>query len=196
MDHVAERLLRDGKESSLALADVRRDLRFKGDCIYSHARLRINYTTYDVRRSQDVITVDSDKTNIMMLPDDSDQDISPHPFRYARVLRVFHANVSHPTLAPKLRRLDLLWVRWFQTVSEPQPDWDRTDLEEVAFVSASEDGAFGFVDPSQVLRAAHIAPAFEDGRTNELLGPSIFRPRGGDYAKHYVLESVHTFQRR
>lgn len=189
LEHATHRLLKGFHGShALSVADVRRDLRFKGDCLYSHARLRINYTTYDVRRAQDAVTVDSDKADIMMLPDDSDSVPSQHPFRYARVLRVFHGNISHPLLAPKAQRMDLLWVRWFHTTSLPQPDWDRTELEQLAFVPANEDGAFGFIDPAQVLRAAHIAPSYEDGRTSDLLGPSIFRPPQGDYVSHYVLE--------
>jgi hypothetical protein len=33
----------------------------------------------------------------------------------------------------------------------------------------------GFVDPSRVIRAAHILPAFKYGRTDIYLGPSIAR---------------------
>jgi len=32
---------------------------------------------------------------------------------------------------------------------------------------------FGFVDPACATRAVHLIPAFEHGRTAELLGPSI-----------------------
>ncbi|EJD42036.1 hypothetical protein AURDEDRAFT_126672 [Auricularia subglabra TFB-10046 SS5] len=46
----------------------------------------------------------------------------------------------------------------------------------------------GFVDPAQVLRGAHLCPAFEDGLTTEYLGPSQFRPKEGNYVAHYVLQ--------
>ena len=32
--------------------------------------------------------------------------------------------------------------------------------------------AFGFIDPSDVLHAAHLIPVFAHGQTNELLPPS------------------------
>ncbi|KIK32955.1 hypothetical protein CY34DRAFT_48765, partial [Suillus luteus UH-Slu-Lm8-n1] len=36
--------------------------------------------------------------------------------------------------------------------------------------------SFGFVDPDQVIRAVHLIPAFEYGRTDTRLAPSFVRP--------------------
>ena len=124
----------------------------------------------------------SDKRDIMILPDDDDC----HPFRYARLLRVFHGDVIHQTLAPKSQRLEFLWVRWFRSVAPPRLGWDRTELEKVTFIPANEADAFGFLSPEQVLRAAHIMPCYRDGRTKTLLGPSEFREEEGDWHSHYV----------
>jgi hypothetical protein len=47
---------------------------------------------------------------------------------------------------------------------------------------------FGFLDPSQVIRAAHLIPAFLQGCTQELLGPSIAHNKKveEDWLKYYV----------
>jgi hypothetical protein len=39
----------------------------------------------------------------------------------------------------------------------------------VGFVPDTDDGAFGFLDPSLVLRGCHLVPAFANGRTSTLL---------------------------
>lgn len=190
--HCAQRLLQlyEG-ESSLTEEEVARDVRIDRGYLYAHARLRLNYTTYDVQRAQCTITVGTDKADVMLLPEESSDDDNLHPFRYARVLRIFHANVSHPLLSPLPTRLDFLWVRWFRCITPWDNSWKRCELDKVAFVPAHEEGAFGFLDPSQVLRNMHLCPSFNEGRTTEYLGPSIFRPREGDYIAHYVMQYVH-----
>lgn len=47
---------------------------------------------------------------------------------------------------------------------------------------------FGFLDPNQVTRAAHLMPAFSQGRTRELLGPSIAHNEKDEeeWLKYYV----------
>ncbi|KAH7904570.1 hypothetical protein BJ138DRAFT_1018968 [Hygrophoropsis aurantiaca] len=57
---------------------------------YRHNIMRINYTSYDVRRAQDVINPNISHHNIMMLAPPGD----PHRFCYARVLGIYHANAS------------------------------------------------------------------------------------------------------
>jgi hypothetical protein len=44
---------------------------FKSDCMYNHRIVRFNYTTYDVRRSQDVINPRTSHCDIMLLADPS-----------------------------------------------------------------------------------------------------------------------------
>ena len=43
-------------------------------------------------------------------------------------------------------------------------------LHKIGFVPSSDEGAFGFLDPADVVRACHLIPAFADGRTTALLG--------------------------
>lgn len=176
----------DTGRGRLSLDAAQQDIFIERQRLYAHATLRVNYTTYDIRRNQDTVNVNNGKSDIMLLSAHDDE----HPFRYARVLRVWHAHVSHPVLAPRPVRVELLWVRWFEPMNSFQQAWDRKELNKLRFVSASEDDAFGFVDPSQVLRACHITPSFADGRTRELLGPSIFRPAEGDWSEFYISQYV------
>ena len=47
---------------------------FKNDPMYNHQMIRFNYTTYDVRRSQDVIHPGTSHHDIMLLADPSGTD--------------------------------------------------------------------------------------------------------------------------
>jgi hypothetical protein len=138
----------------------------KNDRIYRHNVARFNFTTYDVRRSQNVVNPNTSHRDIMLLakPDDS-QVNSNHPFLYARVIGIFHTNVIYVgegmvDYVP--RRLEFLWVRWFQYLGSP-PGWTDCRLDRIRFPPTASDGAFGFVDPSDVLRGSYITPRFASG---------------------------------
>ncbi|KIM74574.1 hypothetical protein PILCRDRAFT_14341 [Piloderma croceum F 1598] len=78
---------------------------FLYDRMYEHNLLRINYTTYDVRRSQDAVNASTSHYNIMMLnkpANDNDSD-NDYPFKYARVLGTYHVNVVY--VGPVITRL-------------------------------------------------------------------------------------------
>ena len=93
-----------------------------------------------------------------------------HPFWYARVLRVFHTDVLHVGPASRNRsvqRMEFLWVRWFGVEQNYQSGFHVARLPKIGFVP--DDSAFGFLDPSLVLRGCHLVPAYADGRTSSLL---------------------------
>ncbi|KAF9230744.1 hypothetical protein BU15DRAFT_83245 [Melanogaster broomeanus] len=136
----------------------------KGERIYRHNLFRINYTTYDVRRAQDTVNPRTDHRDIILLS----RDPSIHPFCYARVLGIYHANViyigpGHKDYRP--RRIEFLWVRWFEVLDRPA-GWEHAVLDSVKFPPMAEVDAFGFVDPTNVLRCWHIIPAFADGQVH------------------------------
>lgn len=120
---------------------------------------------------------------------------SAHPFWYARVLGVFHAKVLHTgpqSHNHSIQHMEFLWVRWFGM--EPGYSYGSTKarLPKVGFVPENEPNAFGFLDPSLVLRGCHLVPAFADGRTSKLLEtqcPTAARPLGeiDDWATFYVI---------
>ena len=137
---------------------------FKGNRIYRHNIIRINYTTYDVRRDTDMVNPRTQHCDILLLA----QDGSDHRFCYARVLAIFHANVIYTGLGSKdffPRRMEFLWVRWLELVNAPAA-WDTYLLDKVRFVPMNRPDAFGFVDPGDVLRSCHLVPAFTSGKVH------------------------------
>ncbi|KAI0754052.1 hypothetical protein C8Q80DRAFT_1225985 [Daedaleopsis nitida] len=147
--------------------------------MYPHQILRINYTTYDLRRSQDIINPRT-HGDIMLLSD-SDPDVdgsgSNHGFEYARVIKIFHVNVRlHGSPMGEFERVDVLFVRWFRVDHLVPAGFKAKRLYRVEFTpTGDDDPSFGFVDPSDVVRASHIIPAFAHRHTEELLGPSLAR---------------------
>ncbi len=120
----------------------------------------------------------------------NDEDPESHPFWYARVLGIYHANVlDSGTRFPKPKRMEFLWVHWFGI----DPEWtggpSSLCLDRVGYVPEDNpSGAFSFVDPSHVLRACHLEPAFHLGKTNTLLPSSKFRDfHDGDWINYYVM---------
>jgi len=63
-------------------------------------------------------------------------------------------------------------------------------LPKIGFVPETDDQAFGFLDPSLVVRGCHLIPVFADGRTSELLAtPHTAARLPGkidDWAAYYV----------
>lgn len=147
----------------------RAQLRIVRDTIYRARRFQVNYTTYDVRRDQDSLKSSKPCTVMVHSPDTS---AHAHPFWYAQVLGIFHANVFHtdPTvrrLSPQ--RMEFLWVRWLGDEPGYKSGFKYAKLPKVGFVPEDDEYAFGFLDPAHVIRGAHLIPAFHSGKTNDLL---------------------------
>lgn len=161
---------------------------FKNHRLYHHNITRINYTTYDVRRSQDVIRTSTPRRDIMVLANSAESN-SAQPFRYARVLAIFHVNAIY--VGPGMvnyqpHRLEFLWVRWYRNM-EIASGWKARKLDRVQFPSMSDDDAFGFLDPSDVLRGCHIVPAFAKGKLHsDSKGLSCCAQDSSDWVEYYV----------
>jgi hypothetical protein len=172
----------------------------RDEAIYSHPMIRFNFTTYDVRRGEDIIKPASVKCNIMLLrapncdnPSESEDSsgASPPHFWYTHVLGIFHANVAY--VGPEQAhfnpsRLDFLWVRWYHTVNSDTYGWSTSSLEAVEFPNIQDDEAFGFVDPHDVLRGCHIIPAFHHKRRHidGSVGMSKFAKDKDDWNMYYI----------
>ena len=158
---------------------------FKGDRMYRHHLFRVNYTTYDVLRAQDNINPRTDHRDIMMLAPLE----SAHPFLYARILGIFHANIIYTGPGFKdyiARGLEFLWVRWFETRDVPA-GWEHMTLDSLKFIPMTQDDAYGFIDPTNVLRGCHLILAFASGRKHAD-GVSVSRnARDGADWKHYYV---------
>lgn len=195
-DHLLARLLgcqHDGDE--LIYSDFQRShVLFENNRLYFHKVLRINYTTYDVRRGQDSMNPRTHSDVMVLTQEEENTSTDTHPFWYARVLGVFHANILHVgSPLPKLQRMEFLWVRWFGRDMSVHGGPTTRRLHRVGFVPATDPSAFGFLDPSQVVRGSHLIPAYAHGRTSDLLrGPSLARPEGepNDWEYYYVNQYV------
>lgn len=152
------------------------------DSIYSHQRLRVNYTTYDLRREQDSINPKSHSDIMMLSQEYPDDESTPwHPYWYARIIGIYHASVyfrgspTYPNIPAGHRTIHFLFVRWFGIDIEHQYGWRAKHIPMIGFSELSDPDAFGFVNPSHILRAAHLIPAFHFGQTNTLLPHSLAR---------------------
>ena len=160
--------------------------------MYSHKVLRVNYTTYDVRRAQDTINPFTSRCFIMLSACDDQLSKYSHPFWYAQVIGIFHAWIVHSGPRSKSlsqQKFDFLWIRWLGHEPNYHSGWKACRLDRVGFIGDNEDSpSFGFLDPANVLRAAHLIPAFAYGRTDQFLGPSIIRHNGekDDWLAFYI----------
>ena len=164
--------------------------------IYSAKVLRVNYTTYDIRRDQDSMNPRTHCDIMVVSPEKED---GAHPFWYARVLGVFHADILHVGPASRNRsvqRMEFLWIRWFGVEQSYQAGSQVAHLPKIGFVP--DDSAFGFLDPSLVLRGCHLVPCYADGRTSLLL-PTVSMTAArhpgetDDWTNYYVVMYVLLF---
>ncbi|KAI0083356.1 hypothetical protein BDY19DRAFT_856713, partial [Irpex rosettiformis] len=105
------------------------------------------------------------------------------------IIGIFHAYVvrSGNTLAQEC--IEFLWVRWLGKDPTHKSGFKARRLPRIGFVPEEDADAFGFLDPTDVLRAVHLIPAFAHDQTTELLGPSIarhLREEDMDWQYYYV----------
>ena len=128
-----------------------------------------------MRREQDTINPHT-RPDIMVLSHE-DEGESYHPYWYARVLSVFHVNIQHTgpqSTTPQIEKVYFLWVCWFGRDLMQSAGWSARRLHRVGFLPPDSPGAFGFLDPSEVIRGVYLIPAFAHGMIDEL-GKSVAR---------------------
>ena len=194
--HLLNRLLEkdfDGDDPHTFAEDELNSVRITNNQMYSVKTLSVNYTTYDVRRDRD--TINPGNHNFVMVRSSEDEGGSDmHPYWYAQVLGVYHAFVSTTHSAVRYRsvqRMEFLWVRWLGVEPRYRSGTRYARLPMVGFVEDSDELAFGFLDPSHVIRGCHLIPRFASGRTNTLMsyqGPTAARGSGytDDWTNFYV----------
>lgn len=196
-DFILTRLNR--RSETQVFTDHERDqIRIVKGHLYFYNKMKINYTTYDLQRSRDIIKAlnlddpDASPSNVMVKTDDTPTGGDCHTFWYALVLKNLQVEVEigDPRPGePKTGRLAALWVRWYGHDPLYQSGWQPGRLERIGFL-ADKEQQFGFISPSEVVRACHLIPAFAHGRTEAKLGPSAYRPKEGDYEYYYVNRQV------
>ncbi|KAF8074854.1 hypothetical protein FPV67DRAFT_601603 [Lyophyllum atratum] len=161
------------------------NLLIRNDRLYIHKVLRVNYTSYDVRRGQDSMNPRT-RADIMTL---SHEDDTEHPFAYARIIGIFHADVVRnvPGASAIPVSIEFLFVRWYRRDTSYRAGFKRKRLHRLEFMPDSDPDAYGFLNPDEVIRGAHIIPAFYYGAT-ETFSPSIARADDefDDWVYYYV----------
>jgi hypothetical protein len=184
----------DNGDAPVPVGDAYKFVFLKNDRIYHHKICHFHFTTYDVRRGVDIINPGTSRCNVMFIADNSDSSAqgSPteHHFLYARVLGVYHVNVVYtgPGMRDyEARRLDFLWVRWYEVVEPATSGWSKSRLDYVCFPPMNEEDPFGFVDPKDVLRGCHMIPNFATGKRHaDEVGISRCAKDGKDYRSYCV----------
>ena len=106
---------------------------FKSKRIYLHKLARIHYTTYDIRRGQDIINPSTPCRDIMLLTT-TNNDVD-HLFLYSHVLGIYHADVIYTgscTPSCQARWFEFLWVQWYQHQGQ-NVWWSNSKLDVLSF---------------------------------------------------------------
>ena len=151
----------------------------------------MNYTTYDIRRDRDTINTSTRRYVMLRSPE---ANPSAHPYWYAQVLGIYHAHISttHPAAQKhSAQHMQFLWVRWLGAEPGYRSGSRVARLPKVGFVEATDEDAFGFLDPDLIIRGSHLVPDFNSGRTRDLLaynGPTVARSpdEEDDWMNYYV----------
>lgn len=112
-------------------------------------------------------------------------------FCYGRVLAICHVEAVY--VGPGMEgyrphRVEFLWVRWYRhTGQASEGDWSARKLNCIQFMPMNMDDAFGFIDPSEVLRGCHIVPKFAKGKLHvDGKGLSHCARDQSDWVEYYV----------
>ena len=190
--HLLPRIKTVLAESSTAYSDVHADsdwesVVFKQDRMYKHKTMRINYTSYDVRRGEDVIHTGTSRCDVILI--NPDPSLSHHPFLYARVLGIYHVNaiyLGEGTIDYAPRQLEFLWVRWYEE-DDLADDWSNQRLGRVSFPPITQEDSCGFIDPADVLRGCHMVSAFRCGKVySDGIGISHCAQDSNDWRVYYI----------
>ncbi len=154
----------------------------------------IQLTTFGVVKTPSVL---GKRSNIMMLARETDGDgpgpeTPLHPFEYAQIIGIFHVDVVHRApgeYMPTTTSIELLWVRRYRFDTTYSAGFQKKLLYRLEFLPSSDYDAFGFVHPDEVIRGAHLIPAFDHAGTDQFLkGTSLARNEDelDDYRYFYV----------
>jgi hypothetical protein len=167
-------------------------VRIEQECAFSHLTMRINYTTYDVRRDSKVISLKRQPD--VMLPADrtwehgEDSDADQHVYAFARVIGIYHVEVKdmhERQFNAPVHRYDVLHVRWYEYEPGWNYGWKHRREERLRFVPGDDEDAFGFINPADVIRSVHLKPVLSQGMTQNGIAYSPLARRFGSVTEDY-----------
>jgi len=92
------------------------------------------------------------------------------------------------------RKVEFLWVRWFEYDSNRSVEWADLNLDPICFLPMADERAFGFVDPKDVLRGCHVLPTFARGRARiDGVGLSRLAHDAQDWSRYRVNRCVQNY---
>ena len=101
--------------------------------------------------------------DIMLLSGEDCDNSDPHPYLYAQVLGIYHAEVRHDhpnAVSSDVQVLEFLWVHWLGQDADYNMGSIGHHLYRVGFVlddliniddPTETSGTFGFIDPAEVM---------------------------------------------
>lgn len=169
-DHLLARILhcRYEEEPPTFTEDDRSKVFISGDRLEQRYTMTVNYTTYDLRRGQDKINMKG-RPYVMALSRDPS-----HPYIYARVLAIYRVKVLHRSMTHSTD-MDFLWVHQFTIDEKHKAGWKAKRLYKVRFIPNLTEGAFGFLDPEDIIRGVHLIPGFDEGLVKGHRGPDALK---------------------
>ena len=79
-------------------------------------------------------------------------------------------SATHPEARDRnTQHMEFLWVRWIDIEPKHRYGPRYPHLPMVGFIEDTDELAFGFLNPSLVIRGCHPIPRFHSGRTNTLM---------------------------
>lgn len=114
--------------------------------------------------------------------EDEEEGTTWHPYWYAKVLGIFHANVRRSGYT-ETERVEFLWVHWFGRDPDHEGGFDTRRLHRIGLTEDSDAASRGFLNPSDVLRSVHLIPAFSlnEEVDDDEANPSLY------YVSMYVI---------
>ncbi|KIJ47639.1 hypothetical protein M422DRAFT_163781, partial [Sphaerobolus stellatus SS14] len=191
-DHLYARLSNLATEDDeIKITQVQRDEVLILRCVlYKHQTCRINFTTYDMQRSQDTINPCTSHCDILLHARDDPSNPGYHPYWYARVTGIYHC-LARLRSQPDFQEIHFLWIRWLgRSDVKVRAAVNPNFLDQVGFVTIEDEtDMFGFINPANVIRACHLIPAFHYGEADLLIPHSVGRntkESDMDYVHYYV----------
>jgi hypothetical protein len=124
-----------------------------------------------MRKAQDSVNIRR-HPDVIILADEHCAKEQGHPYLYGRVIGIFHVHVQNTTRFSQdrsERRMDVLWIRWYQYEKDFSWGWREKRLPRISFPPATDPDAFGFINPEDVIRGMHIIPCFSSSSTDSVL---------------------------
>jgi hypothetical protein len=92
-------------------------------------------------------------------------------FYSVQTCHIYYTSYDLQTIpgAKNVRRMDFLWVCWLGEEPGYRSGFYQARLPKIGFVESTDEFAFSFVDPANVVRGCHLIPAFNAGWSADLL---------------------------